>query len=175
MVSALKKFISSCLAVGIVVCALAAFGGYKLWQGFFSEPEAVASVPATEVAPVVPAQEAKTVPAPVVPAPAENVVPAAPASTLDGERKKARARLMEIRVSVKTEMRRLEGKRRSLELARSGGANAERTETLTAEVESSEQTLKNLREEETEIEAKIRELDTRALRERESKPFSHKQ
>ena len=82
---------------------------------------------------------------------------------------------MEIRVSVKTEMRRLEGKRRSLELARSGGANAERAETLTAEVESIEQTLKNLREAETEIEAKIREIDTRALREREGKPFSHKQ
>lgn len=83
MISALKKFISSCLAVGIVVCALAAFGGYKLWQGFFSEPETAASVPATDAAPVVPAQEEKT-----VPAPAENVVPAAPAPTLDGERKK---------------------------------------------------------------------------------------
>ena len=170
MISALKKIISSCLAVGIVVCALAAFGGYKLWQGFFSEPETAASVPATEAVPVVPAQEAK-----LVPAPAENAVPVAPEPTLDGERKKARARLMEIRVSVKTEMRRLEGKRRSLELARSGGANAERAETLTAEVESIEQTLKNLREAETEIEAKIREIDTRALRERESKPFSHKQ
>lgn len=168
MISALKKFISSCLAVGIVVCALAAFGGYKLWQGFFSEPETVASAPATDAAPVVPAPEVSS-------AQEEETVPAAPVSTLDGERKKARAQLMEIRVSVKTEMRRLEGKRRSLELARSGGANAERAETLTAEVESIEQTLKNLREEETEIEAKIRELDTRALRERESKPFSHKQ
>lgn len=38
-----------------------------------------------------------------------------------------------------------------------------------------EQTLKNLREAETEIEAKIRELDTRALRERENNTFSHKQ
>ncbi len=173
MISALKKIISSCFSVGIIVCALAAFGGYKLWQGFFSEPEP-ASVPATETAPAVPAKAEKTVPAPVVSAQAEeNAVPAA--LTLDGERKKVRARLMEIRVSVKTEMRRLEGKRRSLELARSGGANAERAETLTAEVESIEQTLKNLREAETEIEAKIRELDTRALRERENNTFSHKQ
>lgn len=161
MISALKKFISSCLVVGIIVCALAAFGGYKLREMISSESETPSVPAAPEAAPVVPAPDPQPAQASAVPAP-----------TLDGERKKARARLMEIRVSVKTEMRRLEEKRRALGRARSGGANAERAETLAAEVASGERTLENLRKAEAETEAKIRELDARALRERENKPFS---